>query len=40
MPQAIAAGHEITLAVAKEILLAKGNAFDAAKKTCSIFIQS
>jgi gamma-glutamyltranspeptidase/glutathione hydrolase len=30
MHQAISAGHEITLAVAKEILLAKGNAFDAA----------
>ncbi len=30
MKQAISAGHEITLAVAKEILLAKGNAFDAA----------
>lgn len=30
MPQAISAGHETTLAVAKEILLAKGNAFDAA----------
>lgn len=30
MQQAISAGHETTLAVAKEILLAKGNAFDAA----------
>lgn len=30
MQQAISAGHENTLAVAKEILLAKGNAFDAA----------
>lgn len=30
MHQAISAGHEITLAVAKEILLANGNAFDAA----------
>lgn len=30
MPQAISAGHEITLAVAKEVLLNKGNAFDAA----------
>jgi len=30
MQQAISAGHEITLEVAKEILLAKGNAFDAA----------
>ena len=30
MQQAISAGHEITLQVAKEILLAKGNAFDAA----------
>ncbi|MEM6964473.1 MAG: gamma-glutamyltransferase, partial [Bacteroidota bacterium] len=30
MPQAISAGHEITLAVAKEILQNKGNAFDAA----------
>ena len=30
MQQAISAGHKITLAVAKEILLSKGNAFDAA----------
>lgn len=30
MPHAISAGHEITLDVAKEILQAKGNAFDAA----------
>ncbi len=30
MKQAISTGHEITLAVAQEILLAKGNAFDAA----------
>lgn len=30
MKQAISAGHEITLEVAKEILLAGGNAFDAA----------
>ena len=30
MQQAISAGHEITLEVAKEILLANGNAFDAA----------
>lgn len=30
MNQAISAGHEITLSVAQEILLAKGNAFDAA----------
>ncbi len=30
MKNAISAGHEITLSVAKEILLAKGNAFDAA----------
>ncbi len=33
MQQAISAGHETTLAVAKEILLAKGNAFDAAIAT-------
>lgn len=30
MQQAISSGHKTTLAVAKEILLAKGNAFDAA----------
>ncbi len=39
MQQAISAGHEITLEVAKEILLAKGNAFDAAiAATFAMFI--
>ena len=39
MQQAISAGHEITLQVAKEILEAKGNAFDAAIAAhCAMFI--
>ena len=39
MQQAISAGHELTLEVAKEILLAKGNAFDAAIAAhCAMFI--
>ena len=39
MQQAISAGHELTLQVAKEILQAKGNAFDAAIAAhCAMFI--
>ena len=39
MQQAISAGHELTLKVAKEILHAKGNAFDAAIAAhCAMFI--